>query len=245
MKPYFHDADAGITIYHADCRDVLPELAHSAAALILTDPPYGISVVGGDIYRPGGSRLRQEFFAGDDDTATMNALVAEACRMTLPLMRPDGAAYWWCGHRQFGMIESILAATGRKTGFLVWRKTNAPPSVRKASWRYVSELCVWVGKPKHFLGQAEMRNVIDVPIMANGAPGKTAHPTQKPLDLFKRIILAATDPGDLVIDPFLGSGTTARACTDLGRRCIGIEREEGYCEIAAGRLMQRAFPLAA
>jgi site-specific DNA-methyltransferase (adenine-specific) len=87
----------------------------------------------------------------------------------------------------------------------------------------------------HPLG-AKPRDVIEVPTLTNGMPEKTAHPTQKPLELVRRLVAAATSPGALVVDPFGGSGTTFVACEALGRRWLGCELDARYCDAIAERL---------
>lgn len=240
MDPIY-DQD-GITLYVGSCLEVLPLLPNQSVDLVLSDPPYGVSQAGLTITRPKGGALNLDFFPEDRDLDVLNRTVKTACALSLKKLKPSGAAYWFCGHSQFGDLEKMLRASGRPTGFLAWRRTNAAPSVRKVSWRSVAELCVWGGRPKNFLGQPEMRNVIDVAALTGGLE-KTGHPTQKPIEVISRIILAATDPGDMVLDCFAGSGTTLRAAANLGRRAIGIELRPEYAQMAVGRMRQMVLPL--
>lgn len=235
IKPYYEES--GIVIYNADCREVLPLLPK--VDLVLTDPPYGIGKSGGSI-SGGRGAINLEFFDSDHSDDSGLPMIVSACELTLALISDGGAAYWWCGHKQFGPLEAVLSRRFEHTGFIVWRRLYAAPQVRKCSWRYVSELCVWGGRPKNFLGQAEMRNVLEYLPMINGT-NKTGHPTEKPKDLMQHVLQAASNVGELVLDPFMGSGTTLRAAKDLGRKAIGIEIEERYCEIAANRLRQEVL----
>jgi site-specific DNA-methyltransferase (adenine-specific) len=113
-----------------------------------------------------------------------------------------------------------------------------PSHPQAKSSRYGRRSYTWSPHP---LG-AKPRDVIEIPTLTNGMPEKTAHPTQKPLELVRRLVAAATQPGDLVVDPFAGSGTTFVACEALGRRWMGCEREADYRRIIAERLRAAARP---
>ena len=241
IRPYY-ERD-GITIYHGDCREIVPSLP--VADLVLTDPPYGISEPGSSIgILAGKGSKRLDFFAGDSDHAAMRSLVREACALALDRLKPTGSAYFWCGHRSFGDLVDLCEARGMTTRFVVWRK--AVPLPFGAGWSSAAELCVYgypPGRTWTVSGEAPP-NVIDSDSYRHGQPGKLAHPTQKPTRVIRPLLLYSTNPGDLVIDTFAGSGTTLDVCAAEGRRAIGIEIEERYCEIAAKRLAQGVLPLA-
>lgn len=238
--PYYQDEQAGITLYCGDAREILPLLG--PVDLVLTDPPYAISKKGSIFHFSDGSILNQDFFAVDHNHKEIRACITETARITLSLMKEKSKAYWWCGHSSFGDLERIYSDAGYKTGFIVWRKTNAPPSVRKCNWRTISELCLTVGSIETFLGQDLMANVFDVPAVTNGHREKNGHPTRKPLIIMRRIIEAASNFEDIILDPFCGSGTTLVAAKQLCRRAIGIEISEAYCRIVVERLRQSILP---
>jgi site-specific DNA-methyltransferase (adenine-specific) len=131
---------------------------------------------------------------------------------------------------------------------ITWQKPNPPPNLACRYFTHSTETVLWAAKnekSRHVFHYADMRRTnngkqmkdvwsFTAPKRSEKTLGK--HPTQKPLVLLERIILAASSPGDLVLDPFLGSGTTAIACTSLGRRCVGIESDVGHLSLAESRL---------
>jgi site-specific DNA-methyltransferase (adenine-specific) len=239
MRPYYDHA--GITIYHADCREVLPTLAAGSVDLVLTDPPY-LNFVGG--LRIGHGVLaevtNETVSVGDPWGANLN-WASEAWRVA------RFGAMVFCGFAS--LAETRLAFPGAKTiGLVTWFKRNAPPPVANVP-HYDAEYVWLLKKAPGLIWRNLDSTVFDIPTppagcmrseRVKGEQGKAAHPTQKPLELVKRLMVV--EPSS-VCDPFLGSGTTAVAAKLLGRRCIGIEIEERYCEIAARRLDQEVLPL--
>jgi site-specific DNA-methyltransferase (adenine-specific) len=212
MKPYYQDEQS--TIYLGDCRDILPELPK--VDLVLTDPPYGIS--------QKSNGLRELNYDFDDNPH----LIFEI----LPLLQPN-AFYIWCHTNQQSFIETELDRRGYLTRCLAWVKNN--PNVMNGDklWVQSVELCVY-GKLPHSIhnGGLQYGHFYDSP------DKERLHPTQKPLLIILRQVQASTNNGDLILDPFMGSGTTLVAAKKLGRKCIGIEISEKYCEIAVKRLAQ-------
>ena len=240
MKPYYEHG--GITIYCGDCREVLPGL--EPADLVLTDPPYAVSVSGSQVKsrtarggRNGTRRL--DFFAGDADWDAMRSVVLAGCLAASDLAP---TLYIWCGHRSFGDLVYSLEESGFATRFLVWRKTTPAPAP-PGNWTSAAELCVYAYRHvSPSFGRGYCENVLEAQTMRPGQPDKTGHPTQKPRGVIDPLVQKGCPEGGLVLDPFMGSGTTLRAAKDLGRRAIGIEIEERYCEIAAKRLAQEVLP---
>lgn len=248
MKPYFVDHASGITIFHGDCRDVLPMLPIKAD-LVLTDPPYSVSVSGVGRWEMRYGRTDDlDFFEGDTDWKKMTEAVAEAIKMTAAQTESHGSIYAWLGHRQFGSVVTSLENSGWKTRFLVWSKRCPVPPAPGSGWPSAAELCVYAYRkgrtwtPKT-LSDVPRSNVIVADSYRFGQPGKVDHPTQKPFPVITPLIRLSSTVGQTVLDPFMGSGTTLRAAKDLGRKAIGIEIEEKYCEIAAQRLSQEVLPL--
>jgi len=221
MKPYYEDTKAGIVIYNADCRDVLPELP--SVDLVLTDPPYGI---GADSQSFQNARQRGSAVAPSRDygLSTWDAQpppietihkVARACR---------NAIIW--GGNYFALWPSAAwlvwdkdnGANGYADCELAW--TNLPIACRRKRHR-------WMGMLQEYAGDDKEHRF---------------HPTQKPLPLMRWCLELVPD-AHTILDPFMGSGTTLRAAKDLGRKAIGIEIEERYCEIAAKRLSQEVLAL--
>lgn len=194
-QPYYDHQ--GITIYHGDCREILPHL--EPVDLVLTDPPYGI-------LDHGGKWGKKADLQWDRETATGIREVAA---------RGAAAVIW--GGNYFVLPPS--------RGWLVWFKRDAVPSASQVELAWTSR---------------DMNSaLIDHPVAATNAE-RIGHPTQKPLRVM-RWCIGFFPNARTILDPFMGSGTTLRAAKDLGRRAIGIEIEERYCEIAAKRLQQEVL----
>lgn len=232
--PYY--SDDLVTLYHADARDILPHLG--PVDLIHADPPYSVSSTVPIVRKPGKGTHRFDFFEVDLDWSAMRDTVLEIVALAAPLAP---SVYVWCGHRQFGHLVELFEANGWKTRPIVWRKKVPIPAPPGVGWDSALELCVYAfrsGRKWTPPTGTKVPNVIDADSYRHGQPGKVDHPTQKPIVTASRPIEYSTDPGDLVLEPFAGSGTTLVAAKRLGRRVIGIELEEAYCEIAAKRLAQ-------
>lgn len=232
------------TLYHGDARDVLPTLDLQPAAVV-TDPPYSISVEGTAHEKNAGHGTRRlDFFEGDSDWPATTAMVLDV--LGLSITDETTGVYVWCGHRQFGPIVEQLEQAGWETRFLVWSKLVPVPAPPNAGYNSGAELCVYAWRPGRRVWNVPVpsrSNVIVSDSYRHGAPGKSGHPTQKRPILHVVPIEASTNPGDLVLDPFAGSGTGLAAAVALGRRVVGIERDEAYCESIARRLDQGVLPL--
>jgi len=225
----------GVTLYLGDCREVLPTLGKVDA--VVTDPPYSVSLAGasGSFTRIGNKGTRSlSFFAGDTDWPAMTAAVVESIRLGLEL--EPLSVYCWCGHRQFGPLTELLEAGGYSTRFLIWRKLCPAPAPPRSGWQSGAELCLYGYKPGRHFADGMFNNVIDSDSFRYGQPGKVDHPTQKPLATIQPLLNVSTERGDLILDPFMGSGTTGVAAVKLGRKFIGIEIEPKYFDIACRRI---------
>ena len=219
MKPYYDHA--GIVIHHGDCRDILPELPK--VDLVLTDPPYG-----GCNRADNGLRSLDKGAA--DEQTVPNGVVADMCA------GHADCAYVWCGTEQVSEYRAAFVRMGFSTRICVWEKTNPSPMNGEHLWLSSLELCVF-GKRNAATFNAHCES----PIWRYPVQAHQQHPTQKPLRLMQTLMNASSNAGDTILDPFMGSGTTLRAAKDLGRRAVGIEIEERYCEIAAKRLEQEVL----
>ena len=227
----------GITLYHADCRDVLPLLEPGSVDVMLTDPPYEIKHKFGssDLY---GKRVMQFDF----DTDGITAVVLEAFAMCLPLVV---SFHSFCEFEQF----SHIAKLARQMGFTPkpWVKIKAcpPPPMPGNWWPSGVECAIYGYKPGAFFGDqtAKRVNVHKADSYRHGIrkAEKVDHSTQKwfPMVLYLATTIAPRTA--TILDPFMGSGTTLRAAKDLGRKAIGIEIKEKYCDIAADRLRQEVL----
>lgn len=243
MKPYY--ADDAVTLYHGDARDILPTIGAGTVGAIITDPPYNISHRNGrDGTTPGRLRrsdgtsrtVRRDFGAWDRDWQPA-PFIAEARR----LLRPSGSLIAFTS--EF-LIADWLASGLNHRNLIVWRKTNPTPQFPKLYVQSI-ELAVWqVNGPGGWVFNAGgyKPNCYDGPIVAGA---ERVHPTQKPVWLMRDLTAVHTAPDDLVLDPYAGSGSTLHACRDLGRRVVGIEKDERYCEAIARRLAQDVLPFPA
>jgi site-specific DNA-methyltransferase (adenine-specific) len=225
------------TLYLGDCRDILPTLSNVDA--VVTDPPYSISVKGSaHVSRPGKGTRRLDFFAGDDDWQAMTALVEESARLAIERLSPTASMYWWCGHRQFNALTTLFEQAGFSTRFLVWSKLCPSPAPPGSGWPSGAELCLYAYRPGRTFNGSPKSSVIVSDSYRFGQPGKVDHPTQKPFGTIDPLIAASTNPGEVILDCFMGSGTTGVCSVKQGRSFIGIEREPAYFDIACRRIAE-------
>ena len=213
MKPYYKD-DL-ITIYHGDCLELLPELAFD---VVVTDPPYGINVVGGS-GSVGGS--------GWVDVKEYKAVIGDDVPLDPTWLAGFGRRQVIFGFEHFTRLPHV----GR---LLVWDK-EMPDGLTFAQLE-----AAWDSQN----GPARIFRHRQNGFMNNFGDIKKHHPTQKPLSVMTWIVSQCSDAGDVVVDPYMGSGSTLRAAKDLGRKAIGIEIDEAYCEIAAKRMGQEVLDFA-
>ena len=250
MKPYYEDS--AVTIYHGDCRDILPQLPK--VDLVLTDPPYNVAKADWDYIDYDGffpliaSRMKEGssiyIFSSIKkfDEVLVSAKKVFEHLNTLIWLYPNGmnrlVDNWQI------MYDPIFF--GKLSGGHTFNTDDVRYPYTKGTENRIKSPVVKGGKEwkPNPIGR-KPENVIVVPCLNHGAGQgeRTEHPTQKPLDLFEPLIRASTNAGDLILDPFMGSGTTLRAAKDLGRKAIGIEIEERYCEIAAKRMSQMVLSL--
>jgi len=242
MTPYYEDKSAGITIYHGDCRDVLPDLDDLVDAVI-ADPPYGIVNQFGFQHREGEGTRTLQF---DWDHPTITLTVIHGMDAALAMVKPRGAAFAFCGGDQFGLLLEQIRRHGFTAKPAAWIKECPPPAGKGNWWPSGFELAVYGYRTGAWFGDEDPKrsNVFVSDSYRYGQPGKVDHPTQKPLGLVSKIVSSIVPPAGLCVDPFMGSGTTLVAAKLSGRRAIGIEVDEGYCETAAERLRQGVLPLA-
>jgi len=231
MKPYYEHA--GITIYHGETLDVLPGIPARSIDAIVTDPPY--AATGSEsswVARDGARALPRE-------TQFYEAWLREQMGLWVPRLKATGAIWFTCDWRGAMAAEDAAFRLGLKRPKIgVWHREGLG----------MGHLLRNVYECFLILPMADFeRTQTDEPDLwtHKWTPGqrKHGHSAEKPVDLMTRAIRLVTRPNDTVLDPFSGSGSTAVACQMSGRRFIGIERDEAYCEIAAKRLAQEALPL--
>ena len=209
MKPYYDDGQ--ITIYHGDCRDVLPTLG--PVDLVLTDPPYGI----GNIWQGGSGN---GWGSADPKKASRNSWDSEAVDIEPLLTAGDTVVIW--GGNYFHLPPSRC--------WFIWRKESTGFTLSDAE-------LAWTNRDALVRVYDHSRSKL------TGKAADIRHPTEKPIGLMRWCIEQCGEGMVTILDPFMGSGTTLRAAKDLGRKAIGIEIEERYCEVAVKRLAQEVLPL--
>jgi DNA modification methylase len=228
MSIYYRDDNA--TLYMGDCRDVLPAL--EPADLIVTDPPYGVE------FRSNRRGDKFDFIAEDDDPSGMASLVGEAIRSNLKRYRH---AYVF-GPLDFSPL--VIAGIVQEPMSLIWDKGVLGMGNLSLPWASQHEDIQFMVavKSKANVGKGEGRLAARLrrgSILTHQRPhaaGVTRHPTEKPVPLLRELIESSSCFGEVVLDPFVGSGSTLVAAALEGRKSIGVELEEKYCEIAAKRL---------
>lgn len=252
-EPYY--ADESVTLYHGDAdgslggEPILPQLTDTFDA-ILTDPPYNVSAdrsgregtTLGRLKRKDGTSRKVNRVFGDWDRAwDPSAFLAEVPR----LLRKGGSLIAFTSEFLMG---AYTASGLNHRNLIYWRKTNPTPAFKQLYVRAI-EMAVWQVNGKGgwtWNAGGYQPNVYEGPTVAGFAcaNGETrVHPTQKPLWLMRALVDVHTNPGAVILDPYAGSGTTLVAARFLGRRAVGIEGDEAYCEAIATRLAQGVLEL--
>ena len=242
-------------IHPGDCIEVMRSLPEASVDLIFADPPYNLQLKG-ELHRPDNSRVdavddHWDQFASFASYDTFSRAWLGAARR---LLKPDGAI-WVIGsyHNIFRVGSALQDAGYWILNDVVWRKANPMPNFRGKRLTNAHETMIWAAKSdqskyvfnydalKALNEGVQMRSDWIIPLCTGAERLKTkagdkAHPTQKPEALLHRVLVASTRPGDVVLDPFFGTGTTGAVAKRLGRRYVGIEREPDYIEAAAARI---------
>lgn len=241
MKPYYDDG-RGIVLYHGDCLSVIPDLPRLSVGAVFTDPPFssGARTDAGKAMR--GSMLRAtkwdaEWFS-HDNMAThgflflMRLLAVEL----LAVGARNATAHFFIDWRMYPNLYGAVESAGWQVkNLVVWDKGSFGMGT---NYRNQHELVIYAEK-----GSPEFQNHGTGNVLTAKRPGTENHPTEKPVSLVEEMLTASSAPDALVLDPFAGSGSTLVAAKNLGRRAIGIELDERYCEIAAERLRQEVLAL--
>jgi modification methylase len=242
-------------ILEQDCVAAMAALPDGCVDMVFADPPYNLQL-GGDLFRPEGGLVD----AVDDDWdkfdtfAHYDHFTRAWLREARRILKPNGTL-WVIG--SYHNIFRVGAAL-QDEGFwilndIVWRKANPMPNFRGTRFTNAHETLIWASRSeesrytfnyramKALNDELQMRSDWLFPICSGGERvkgegGAKAHPTQKPEALLYRVLLACTNPGDVVLDPFFGTGTTGAVARRLGREWIGIEREKRYVKVARERI---------
>ena len=243
------------TIIQGDCIGAMARLPDKSVDMIFADPPYNLQLQG-NLFRPEGGLVD----ACDDEwdkfesLATYDDFTREWLHEARRILKDDGTIWVIGSYHNIYRVGSLLQdADFWILNDIVWRKSNPMPNFRGTRFTNAHETLLWCSKDakakytfnyhamKALNDDLQMRSDWVLPICGGGERakdefGEKAHPTQKPESLLYRILLACTKPGDVVLDPFFGTGTTGAVARRLGRKWIGIEREEKYVKVANARI---------
>ncbi|MDR2477313.1 MAG: site-specific DNA-methyltransferase [Treponema sp.] len=257
FPPFFQSKNA--VIFNGDCLEILRSFPENSIDMVFADPPYmlsndGLTCQNGKMVTVNKGKWDKSS-GFENDTVFHNEWIS-ACRRVL---KPEGAIWISGTYHSIYQCGYLL----QKNNFhilndIAWFKPNAAPNLSCRFFTASHETIIWARKDKkskHTFNYIEMKNgnfpedklkkentqmrsVWSISTPRNGEKEQGKHPTQKPLDLLKRIVLASTNEHDIVLDPFCGSGTTGVACGYFGNRSfVGIEIDKNYCELAKKRLL--------
>ena len=237
-----------------ECIAEMNALPEGSVDMVFADPPYNLQL-GGGLTRPDQSRVDGVDDAWDrfDDFAAYDRFTRDWLTAARRALKPDGTLWVIGSYHNIFRVGVILQDLGFWVlNDVIWRKTNPMPNFRGRRFTNAHETMIWCSRDKdsryRFNYEAmkslnddlQMRSDWTLPLCTGSerlkVEGRKAHPTQKPEALLHRVILSSTEVGELVLDPFFGSGTTGAVAKKLGRRYIGIERDKDYAAIAEQRL---------
>ena len=247
LKPYYNE-DSDFILYNGDCAEVMKGLDKCTVDLIFADPPYFLS--SGKTVRYNDNE-KTIYKGAWDETKSLDEINAfnrrwlSACREVMK----NGATIFATGtyHNIFSIASCMMEMGFKILNIIVWQKTDAKPTLSRNYFNFTTEYIVWARKDMktpHFFncelmeqinGGARMSDVWRIPFLSSWELKCGKHPTQKPLRLLYRILLAASKPNDLILDPFAGSCTTGIAANLLDRRFIGIDQSQEYLNYGVRR----------
>ena len=250
-------------LYLGDCIEIMSnEMKPESVDLIFADPPYNLS---GNGLRWKGNKTGGDWYMVNEEWDRMSA--PEYLQFTRKwiggayrVLKDGGSIYISCTYHNISEVMIVLKQLDFKiNNIITWQKTNAMPNMTRRVFTHSTEFVVWAVKGKKWIFNYEelrkmnpekqkdgslkqMRDVWQLPLVQGrerirGKDNRAVHPTQKPEEMLRRIILASSNKGDVVLDPFVGSGTTTFVAKKLGRYWIGIEKDKKYFKVAENRIV--------
>lgn len=243
IKPYFKDDVA--TLYLADTFKALKQMPEESVDMIFADPPYFLSNDGITCHSGRMVSVNKGEWDKTVDKHKFNRKWISLCKRVL---KPNGTI-WISGtlHNIYSIGMALEQEGFKIINNITWEKTNPPPNLACRCFTHSTETVIWAKKEKgkHLFNYADMKaanggkqmkDVWTGTLTPRVEKNEGKHPTQKPLYLLERIVLASTNEGDTVLDPFCGSGTTGVACLRNGRKFIGIDNNEEYINLTRRRM---------
>lgn len=246
LHSYYSDKD--FLLFLGDCKSILADIPANSFDMIFADPPYFLS--SGGITCSGGKMVSVNKASWDtamriEEIHKFNREWLEKCQRVL---KPNGTIWISGTYHNIYSIGMALQELGYKIlNNVTWFKTNPPPNLSCRYFTHSSETILWASKTKkakHYFnyilmreinGGKQMRDIWELPIINKKEKIHGKHPTQKPKKLLERIILASTEEGDLILDPFNGSGTTGIVAKELERKYVGIDITSDYLDLTIKR----------
>lgn len=249
IEPYFQSKDKRFILYNGNCFDIIKNIKAASIGMIYADPPYFLS--SGGTTCESGKRVsvnkgRWDKSININDIYEFNKRWIKLCKRILN----KNSSIWISGtyHNIYSIGLILQKLEFKILNNIIWQKPAPPPNLGCRCFTHSTETIIWakLNNSKHCFNYQDMKKinnnkqmkdvwVFSKPLKKEKTQGR--HPAQKPLALLERIILASTNVDDLILDPFCGSGTTIIAASKLGRKCIGIEKEEKYCELIKNRFL--------
>jgi len=242
------------SILVGDCVELMDALPESSIDMVFADPPYNLQL-SGELHRPNNSKVNGVDDAWDhfDGFAAYDTFTRGWLKAARRVLKPDGTLWVIGSYHNIYRVGAILQDIGFwMLNDVIWRKTNPMPNFRGRRFTNAHETLLWCARSQHSKYQfnydamkvlnddLQMRSDWLLPLCTGAERlkknGKKAHPAQKPESLLYRVVLSSTEVGDLVLDPFFGSGTTGSVAKQLGRNYIGLERDPDYAKLAGKRL---------
>lgn len=253
-NPYY-SVDGAFALYYGDCMDLLPQIPDNSINTIFADPPYFLS--NGGISCQNGQAVCVD--KGDWDKGGTPEHIREFNMQWLLLCHSklkDDGTIWISGtyHNIFSVANCLTELGYKILNVITWQKSDPPPNLSCRYFNFSTEYIIWARKKpkkphkfnyevmKRLNGDKQMTDVWRIPAVGKWEKTCGKHPTQKPLRLLYRIILASTNEGDTVLDPFAGSCTTGIAANLLGRKFIGIDQEQKYLDLGICRRQEMNDP---
>lgn len=249
QKPYFEDPKRNIALFKVDCFDILPRIPENSIDMIFADPPYFLS--NGGITCHAGKMVSVNKGKWDESKGVEENYIFTQrwLRECQRVLTPNGTIWVSGTSHIIYTVGSAMQTLGYKIlNDIAWFKVNPPPNLSCRYFTHSTETILWAAKNKnsrHFFNYPLMKKMNNdkqmLSLWSIKAPGSAEkiygkHPTQKPIELLDRIVKASTRTGDIILDPFSGSGTTGIAAYKEGRQYIGIELEEDYLKTSIKRL---------
>ena len=208
-------------LWHGDCLELMKDIPDGSVDLVLTDPPYGIDFQ---------SNFRKNKFNKIENDSAVNAYFLDECKRVL---KDTGAFYCFTRWDVYPSWIEQISKRFKVKNCIVWFKRGGGLGDLKKGYIYNHEFIIYCAEKNHRLNGKRRNDVFE---FAKDAPSTYVHPTQKPISLLKEIIERSSNEGGVVLDCFMGSGSTGVACVNTNRRFIGIELDDGYFEIAKKRI---------